>query len=53
MEMDDCTAICLDCQKVKSEYRHLARLLQPIPILKWKWEVVSIDFVTKIPKTKR
>jgi uncharacterized protein YueI len=23
------------------------RLLQPLPILEWKWEVVKIDFITK------
>jgi hypothetical protein len=40
---------CLECQKVKSEHIHLAGLLQSLPILEWKWEVVTIDFITKIP----
>jgi hypothetical protein len=26
-------------------------LLQPFPIPEWKWEVVSIDFITKLPRT--
>ena len=43
-------AKCLECQKVKIEHRHPTCLLQPIPILEWKWEVVSIDFITKLPK---
>jgi hypothetical protein len=29
-------AKCLECQKVKVEHRHPARLLQPLPIPKWK-----------------
>ena len=46
-------ARCMECQKVKIEHRHLAGLLQPLPIPKWKWEVVTIDFITKFPKTIR
>ena len=26
--------------------------LQPLPILEKKWEVITIDFITKLPKTK-
>jgi hypothetical protein len=26
-------------------------LLQPFPISEWKWEVVSVDFITKLPRT--
>jgi hypothetical protein len=43
-------AICLEYQKVKTEHRHPTRLLQPLPILEWKWEVVTMDFITKLPK---
>jgi hypothetical protein len=25
-------------------------LLQPFPIPEWKWEVVTIDFITKLPR---
>jgi hypothetical protein len=32
---------------------HLAGLLQPFPILEWKWEVVTIDFITKFPRTTK
>jgi hypothetical protein len=35
---------------VKIEHRHPARLLQPFPIPEWKWEVVTIDFITKMHK---
>jgi hypothetical protein len=45
---------CMECQKVKVEHRHPERLMQPLPILEWKWELVTIDFITKLPrKTKK
>jgi hypothetical protein len=44
---------CLDCQQVKVEHEHLAGLLQPLPIPKWKWEIISMDFITGFPNTQR
>eukprot|EP00253_Pinus_taeda_P003529 PITA_03529 len=46
-------ARCLQCQQIKVEHQHLAGLLQPLPILEWKWETISMDFVTGLPKTKK
>lgn len=46
-------ARCMECQKVKVEHRHPAGLLQPLPIPEWKWDVVTIDFITKLPKTPK
>jgi hypothetical protein len=46
-------ARCMECQKVKTEQRHLEILLQPFPILEWKWEVVMINFITKLPRIER
>ncbi|GKE59896.1 putative reverse transcriptase domain-containing protein [Tanacetum coccineum] len=42
---------CLTCAKVKVEYqKSFSLLVQPvIPV--WKWENITIDFVTKLPKT--
>ncbi|GJT40148.1 putative reverse transcriptase domain-containing protein [Tanacetum coccineum] len=42
---------CMTCPKVKAEYQKPSGLLvQPIiPI--WKWENITMDFVTKLPKT--
>jgi hypothetical protein len=28
-------------------------LLQPLPILEWKWDVVTPDFITKLPRTTK
>ena len=44
---------CLECQQVKDEHQHLAGLLQPLPIHEWKWEVISLDFITDFPLTKK
>lgn len=41
---------CLVCQQIKAEYRRLGGLLQPLLILEWKWEQITIDFVTGLPK---
>jgi hypothetical protein len=42
-------AHCLECQKVKVEQKHPSGLLHLLSIPKWKWEVVTIDFITKLP----
>jgi hypothetical protein len=44
-------AQCLVCQQVKIEHQRPGGLLQPIPIPEWKWEHVSMDFVTGFPRT--
>jgi hypothetical protein len=33
--------------------RHPSSLLHPLPILKWKWEVLTMDFITKVPRTSK
>jgi hypothetical protein len=38
---------------VEVEHRNPTGLLQPLLILKNKWEVVSIDFITKLSRTIR
>jgi hypothetical protein len=49
----DYIARCMECQRVKVEHRHPTGFLQPLPIPEWKWEVVTIDFITKFPRTTR
>jgi hypothetical protein len=41
---------CLTCQQVKVEHQKLPRTLKPLHILEWKWEHISMDFVTGLPK---
>jgi hypothetical protein len=52
-EIDEYIAICMECQKVKAEHRHPTRLLQPLPIPEWKWDVVTMDFITRLPRTSK
>jgi hypothetical protein len=52
-EIADYIARCMECQKVKVEHRHPAGLLQPLPIPEWKWEVVTMDFITGLPRTSK
>lgn len=40
---------CDFCQRNKGGMSHLAGLLQPLPILEWKWESISMDFITGLP----
>nr|GEU98706.1 putative reverse transcriptase domain-containing protein [Tanacetum cinerariifolium] len=42
---------CLTCAKVKAECQKPSGLLVQPVILVWKWENITMDFVTKLPKT--
>ena len=42
---------CLVCQQVKVEYQRPSGTLQPLPIPKWKWEHITMDFVVGLPRT--
>ncbi|GJT03130.1 putative nucleotidyltransferase, ribonuclease H [Tanacetum coccineum] len=44
-------AKCLTCQQVKIEHQRASGLLQPLDIPTWKWEQISMDFVTRLPRT--
>ena len=41
---------CLTCQEVKAEHQRPTRLLQPLEVAKWKWEHITMDFVTRLPR---
>ncbi|GJY69817.1 putative reverse transcriptase domain-containing protein [Tanacetum coccineum] len=42
---------CLTCAKVKSEHQKPSGLLQQPEIPVWKWERITMDFVSGLPRT--
>ena len=52
-DMAEYISRCMKCQQVKVEHRHPVGLLQPLPVPEWKWEVISMDFITGLPMTWR
>ncbi|GJT27220.1 putative reverse transcriptase domain-containing protein, partial [Tanacetum coccineum] len=41
---------CLTCAKVKAKHQRPSRLLVQPDIPQWKWDNITMDFVTKLPK---
>ncbi|GJS21986.1 putative reverse transcriptase domain-containing protein [Tanacetum coccineum] len=44
---------CLTCAKVKGEHQRISGLLVQPKIPEWKWDNITMDFVTKLPKTSQ
>ena len=44
---------CMTCRKVKAEHQKPHGKLQPLEIPVWKWENLTMDFITKLPRTTR
>lgn len=44
---------CLVRQQVKAEHQVPSGLLQPIMVPKWKWDRITMDFVTSLPVTPK
>ncbi|GKC93735.1 putative reverse transcriptase domain-containing protein [Tanacetum coccineum] len=42
---------CLTCSKVKAEHQRPSGLLQQPEIPEWKWEKITMDFITKLPRS--
>ena len=46
-------ARCDTCSRVKADHLKPAGLLQPLSILGWKWEEISMDFIVRLPPTQK
>ncbi|GJX76346.1 putative reverse transcriptase domain-containing protein [Tanacetum coccineum] len=55
MKVDIATYVikCLTCAKVKAEHQRPSGLLVPPDIPQWKWDIITIDFVMKLPKSSQ
>jgi hypothetical protein len=42
---------CLTCSRVKAEYQKPSGLLVQPELPMWKWDRITMDFVTKLPRT--
>ncbi|GKG19798.1 putative reverse transcriptase domain-containing protein, partial [Tanacetum coccineum] len=42
---------CLTCAKVKAEHQRQSGLLVQPEIPQWKWDNITMDFVTKLPRS--
>jgi hypothetical protein len=52
-EIAEFVSNCRICQQVKIEHQKPAGELQSLSILKCKWEDISMDFVTGLPRGKK
>ena len=43
-------ARCDTCQRIKIEHQRPIGKLQPLEIVEWKWEHITMDFVTGLPR---
>ncbi|GMJ03267.1 hypothetical protein HRI_003995900 [Hibiscus trionum] len=50
-DVADFVSKCIVCQRVKAEHQVPSGLLQPLRIPEWKWENITMDFVSGLPLT--
>ena len=46
-------AKCLMCQQVKAKHQVPSGLLNPLPIPQWKWDNITMDFLSGFPLIQR
>ena len=52
-EIAEYVSKCGICQQVKVEHQRPAGPLQPLQIPEWKWEMITMDFVSGFPKRRK
>ena len=52
-DISEYVAKCLTCQQVKAEHQVPSSLLNPLPIPQWKWDNITMDFVSGFPLNQR
>ena len=51
--VEDFIRRCLTCQLIKVDHHRLKGLLQPLEVAEWKWEHITMDFMTNLPWTSQ
>ena len=51
-DVADHVAKCLVCQQVKIEHQRPGGELRPLAVPEWKWDDITMDFVTALPRTR-
>ncbi|KAA3471065.1 DNA/RNA polymerases superfamily protein [Gossypium australe] len=52
-DISESVSRCLICQQVKAKHQVPSGLLQPIMVPEWKWDHITMDFVTSLPLTPK
>ena len=52
-DVADYVASYLVCQKAKIEHQWPGGMLEPLDIPQWKWDSISMDFITHLPRSVR
>ena len=52
-EIAEFVSRCMTCQQIKAEHKKPPGLLHPLDIPEWKWENITMDFVSGLPNTKK
>ena len=52
-DIADFVSKCPNCQQVKVEHQKPGGMTHEIDIPTWKWDVINMDFITGLPRTRR
>ncbi|GJQ91303.1 putative reverse transcriptase domain-containing protein [Tanacetum coccineum] len=52
-DIDTYVSKCLTCARVKADHQRPPGLLVQPEILEWKWDNITMDFITKLPKSSQ